>query len=85
MHKYENHVQVFMCHVKTENLAFIDKNLLEQFCHPLCTENDHSAVLPCFQISLTQSMLYSILLAAGSLQTAPAARPILVQSAYLTL
>ena len=45
MHTYDNHVQVFMYHVKTEKSAFIDKNLLEQFCHPLCTENDHSALL----------------------------------------
>ena len=45
MHTYDNHVQAFMYHVKTEKSAFIDKNLLEQFCHPLCTENDHSALL----------------------------------------
>ena len=44
MHTYDNHVQAFMYHVKTEKSAFIDNNLLEQFCHPLCTENDHSAV-----------------------------------------
>ena len=45
MHTYDIRVQAFMYHVKTEKLAFIDKNLLEQFCHPLCTENDHSALL----------------------------------------
>ena len=44
VHTYDNHVQVFMDHVTTEKPAFIDKNLLEQFCHPLCTENDHSAL-----------------------------------------
>ena len=44
VHTYENHVQAFMYHVNTEKSAFIDKNLLEQFCHPLCTENDHSAL-----------------------------------------
>ena len=44
MHTYEIRVQAFIYHVKTEKLAFIDKNLLEQFCHPLCTENDHSGL-----------------------------------------
>ena len=44
VHTYDNHVQVFMDHVTTEKPAFIDKKLLEQFCHPLCTENDHSAL-----------------------------------------
>ena len=45
VHTYENHVQAFMYHVKTEKSAFIDKNLLEQFRHPLCNENDHSALI----------------------------------------
>ena len=44
VHTYDYHVQVFMDHVTTEKPAFIDKKLLEQICHPLCTENDHSAV-----------------------------------------
>ena len=35
-----------MHHMKTVKSGLIAKNLLEQFCHPLCTETDHCAVWP---------------------------------------